>query len=60
MPWCSVASASRRAASVAQYVAMIPAPARVTLVRTSVIARSRSIIPAAAAASTIEYSPDTT
>ena len=39
---------------------MMPAPARVTDVRTSAIARSRSIMPAAAAASTMAYSPDTT
>ena len=40
----------RRATSLAQYVAMICAPARRTLVSNSRMARSRSIIPAAAAA----------
>ena len=39
---------------------MMPAPARVTDVRISRMARSRSIMPAAAAASTIAYSPETT
>ena len=50
---------SRRANSVAQYVSTMSAPARLIDVNNSLIARSRSIQPLAAAASTIAYSPDT-
>ena len=49
----------RRAASTAQYVRTMSAPARRIEPRVSSITRSRSTYPAAAAASIIEYSPDT-
>src|SRR3954470_2453501 len=48
-----------RATSVAQYVRTISAPARRIPVSVSRMARSRSIQPFAAAASTIAYSPET-
>src|SRR5690554_1510881 len=48
-----------RASSVAQYVSTASAPARLMLSTLSSMARSRSIQPFAAAASIIEYSPDT-
>jgi hypothetical protein len=51
------AQLSARATSAAQYVRMMSAPARLMAVSDSMIARSRSIHPLAAAASIIAYSP---
>src|SRR5690606_19951744 len=50
---------SQVAASAAQYVSTMSAPALVIEVSTSMTARSRSIQPRSAAASIIAYSPDT-
>src|SRR5215813_3518313 len=54
---CGTYPRRRVATSVAQYVKMMPAPARLMAVSDSVITRSRSSQPLAAAASTIAYSP---
>lgn len=57
---CYESSFSQPATSLAQYVTTMSAPARRTEVSTSRTAARRSTAPAAAAASTMAYSPETT